>query len=133
MVIYMKSIAGDSLTISSHPTTAGAGLARAHPAGSPVELVKVITYQQTINPMVYPFEPHLIRVDSAVTYSFDWQKMAAGQIEDLQVSDLVHAVNISLTGRTSKPDPRYTHPVWGDNFRRYSLSAQISARNTQRL
>jgi type IV pilus assembly protein PilW len=41
----------------------------------------------------------------------------------------IREVAISLTGKTSLPDPSYTHPTEGDNYRRLTLSAEVSPRN----
>ena len=41
----------------------------------------------------------------------------------------IREVAISLTGKTSLPDPNYTHPTEGDNYRRLTLSAEVAPRN----
>ncbi len=41
----------------------------------------------------------------------------------------IREVAISLTGKTSLPDPSYTHPTEGDNYRRLTLSAEVLPRN----
>ncbi len=38
-------------------------------------------------------------------------------------------VTITLTGRTERPDPNYTHPVHGDGYRRYTLKTTVVCRN----
>lgn len=38
-------------------------------------------------------------------------------------------VTITLTGRTDQPDPRYTHPVHNDHYRRYTLETTVVCRN----
>jgi len=43
--------------------------------------------------------------------------------------ELIKAVTISLTAKTSQPDPNYTHPTEGDNYRRLTLSAEVAPRN----
>ncbi len=43
--------------------------------------------------------------------------------------DDIRKVTISLTAKTSQPDPNYTHPTEGDNYRRLTLSAEVSPRN----
>lgn len=38
-------------------------------------------------------------------------------------------VDIKITARTTKPDPDYTHPTYGDHYRRYTLTSVITPRN----
>ena len=53
----------------------------------------------------------------------------AENIEDLQISQSGNSINVSLTARTTKPDPEYTHPTYGDHYRRYTLTSVITPRN----
>ncbi len=41
----------------------------------------------------------------------------------------IRKVAISLTAKTSQPDPNYTHPTEGDKYRRLTLSAEVAPRN----
>jgi hypothetical protein len=41
----------------------------------------------------------------------------------------IREVAISLTGKTSLPDPSYTHPTESDNYIRLTLSAEVAPRN----
>ncbi len=41
----------------------------------------------------------------------------------------IREVAISLTSKTSQPDPSYTHPTESDNYRRLTLIAEVSPRN----
>ncbi len=43
--------------------------------------------------------------------------------------DAIATITISLTGRTGEPDPRYTHPVHSDHYRRYTLDTTVVCRN----
>jgi len=123
-------VAGDTLTISIHPTLSK-GLRYDYQPGTPIELVRVVRYEIR-NPVgVYPFEPHLIREMADETYTAEWHKMCAGNIEDLQITRNTHSVDLALTGRTSKPDRYYTHPVTGDHFRRMDLTRRIQPRNAR--
>ena len=38
-------------------------------------------------------------------------------------------VDIKITAKTSKPDPDYTDPTYGDHYRRYTLTSAITPRN----
>jgi len=56
----------------------------------------------------------------------------AENIEDLQISPIPWSgdpINVSLIVRTSKPDPDYIHPTYGDHYRRYTLTSVITPRN----
>lgn len=53
----------------------------------------------------------------------------AENIEDLQISQSGNSINVSLTARTTKPDPDYTDPTHGDHYRRYTLTSVITPRN----
>jgi hypothetical protein len=123
-------VAGDTLTISVHPTLSR-GLRYDYQAGTPIELVRVVRYEIRSPVAVYPFEPHLIREMADQTYGAEWQKLCAGNIEDMQITRNNHSVDLALTGRTSRPDPNYTHPVEGDNFRRMNLARRIQPRNSR--
>lgn len=41
----------------------------------------------------------------------------------------VSRIRIRITTRASKTDPSYTHPVFGDRYRRYSLESFVTPRN----
>lgn len=124
----VTSMAGNVLGVSGSPTVE-VGLEFNIEAGAPVELVSVVTYKWVSNPSQYPYVPHLQRIESSRTYSFEWQKMAAGNIETFNVSTTGKVVNISITGRTSKPDYSYTHPVKGDHYRRFTVSTRVVKKN----
>jgi len=129
----VKGVAGDTLTVSTHATQSmNKVLGDPYPVGSPVELVKVITYTIKNDPSTYPKMPYLHRSDSAAPASFDWQNMVATGIEDLQLS-LIRATNpavwqISLTARSTQPDPNYTDPTRGDQYRRRTMTTQVRLR-----
>jgi prepilin-type N-terminal cleavage/methylation domain-containing protein len=41
----------------------------------------------------------------------------------------IRVIEITITARTSKPDPNYTHPTEGDGYRRYTLTSYITPPN----
>ena len=43
--------------------------------------------------------------------------------------EYIKVVKVSLTAKSSRPDPAYVHPVYGDHFRRTSFSTSIKPRN----
>ncbi|MBU4287938.1 MAG: prepilin-type N-terminal cleavage/methylation domain-containing protein [Proteobacteria bacterium] len=53
----------------------------------------------------------------------------AENIEDLQISQTGNSINVSLIARTTKPDPDYTDPTYGDHYHRYTLTSVITPRN----
>ena len=56
----------------------------------------------------------------------------AENIEDLQISQLPqpgNSIRVVLIARTSKPDPDYTDPIYGDHYRRYTITSVITPRN----
>ena len=44
-------------------------------------------------------------------------------------NDKIRQIKITITARTTKPDPDYTHPTDGDHYRRYTLTSVITPRN----
>jgi len=41
----------------------------------------------------------------------------------------IRQIKITITAKTTKPDPDYTDPTYGDHYRRYTLSSVITPRN----
>ena len=124
---------GAVLTVSTHPTALGSGLAYNHPAGSTIELVDVVTYQCVTNTDAYPYRPYLIRNDAfASTSTNPVHRMVAAGIENLQLAVTSGAVRVDMTARTAYPERGYTHPTAGDRYRRTALSATVTARNPVR-
>ena len=124
------SITGDNLTISTHPTDTGRGLMHSHPAGSPLELVQVVTYSCNLSPTGFPHRPYLIRDNHSAAFISDLQKIVGLGIDDLQVKQNSNSVTIAVTGRTSHPDAEYTHPAKGDHYRRDVITTTVYPRNT---
>jgi len=48
-------------------------------------------------------------------------------------SALANTVTITLIGRTADIDPDYTHPTYGDHYRRYTLAVTVTPRNLAAL
>jgi Tfp pilus assembly protein PilW len=121
------SIAGDTLTVSSSPTSVNS-LKFRYGVGASVELVKVITYSWGDGSSTYPHTQYLKRWDNVTSFDAEWKKMAASNIEDFQISGTNKVYTISLTGRTAKKDLMYVHPVKNDNYRRVTYSVQAAVR-----
>lgn len=41
----------------------------------------------------------------------------------------IRMVRLTLTAKSSRPDPHYVHPLYGDHFRRITLTSTIQPRN----
>jgi type IV pilus assembly protein PilW len=52
-----------------------------------------------------------------------------GPLNTNQLRSFIRQVSIVINSRTAARDPKYTHPVEGDNFRRRALTSNISLRN----
>lgn len=123
-------VAGDSLTISTDPALTGDGLTRAYPAGTPLELVKVITYSLELSPTGFPHRPYMLRDDNTGELTNDLQKMVAVGIDDLQATFSTNMAQIMMRVRATAPEMGYTDPDVGDQYRRESRSTTIRLRNT---
>ncbi len=125
------SISGDALTITASPTASGVGLKNAYPPGTPIELVSVVTYESNPSPAGFPFTPYLLRYVNQSTPPIDVAEgIAALDIELFQVSSGANqAVDLSLRGRTPLQDGNYTHPDFGDGYRRQTLATRVFPRN----
>jgi len=109
---------GSTLTIDTNTAITGdQGLSGDYGANIPIYLVKVITYSIVSNTLT-----RNENTDAG-------QQPLAENIEDLQISQSGNFVNVSLTARTARPDPDYTHPTHGDHYRRYTLTSAITPRN----
>ncbi len=99
--------------ITGEPDTINlsAGLTNSYSIGSTVQTVEQITYDL-----------------DGITLRRNDQPLAEN-IEDLQISQSGNSINVSLIARTSKPDPDYTDPTYGDHYRRYTLTSVITPRN----
>lgn len=127
-------IMGDQVTISTHPLTAGRGLAYGYPAGTPVESVETVTYSCRPATNAFPYQPLLIRdVAGGGGGTNWWTKAVAEGIEDMQIVRSGYGYRVSLTARTREPDPTYRHPQKGDGYRRMTLAAEVLPRNSALL
>ncbi len=64
------------------------------------------------------------------TYNATWQPICEN-IESLHLTygSGNKAITVTITGKTPQLDPRYTDPTYGDHYRRYTLTSQVTARN----
>jgi len=118
----VTGISDSTLTIDTDPGAGGnQGLSRGYEASTPIYLVKVITYSIV--------EENNIPILKRNENTGGGRQPLAENIEDLQISQSGNSINVSLIARTSKPDPDYTDPTYGDHYRRYTLTSVITPRN----
>jgi hypothetical protein len=120
------SIADDTLTVSVDPTSSGLGLRYAYPIGTPVELVKVVTYSWGND--YAPYGQYLKRWDNDDVTIVEWQKMIASNIEDFQITGAGKRYVVSMSGRVANMDPWYTHPTRNDHYRRTTVAITCQSR-----
>jgi hypothetical protein len=123
------SVAGDKVTISKDPSSAGIGLSYDHSVDTPVELVKIVSYScssitNTTPPLIF-----LMRDDHTGDLPNAVDRIYAVGVENFQVSATSNSVTMALTGRTTLEDERYTHPTEGDGYRRSDLQTRVTLRN----
>ncbi len=121
-------VTGDQLTISKDPAAAGVGLDYEYPAGTPIELVKMVTYSCGSTATTDPALIYLMRDDHTSDYPNWVDRIVAVGIEHLEVSGTGNSVQLALTGRAQEEDDAYTHPTEGDGFRRSTLSSLVTLR-----
>jgi prepilin-type N-terminal cleavage/methylation domain-containing protein len=108
----------NTITIDTDPTTSGPdGLRWNYPADTPVELLKVVTYDIV--------GTTLRRNEN----TDDSAQPLAENIEDFRVTSTGNSLTLSLIGRTTNPDTKYTHPTYKDHYRRIELSSRVRLRN----
>lgn len=119
------SISGVTLTIDTDPNVNGnQGLINSYPASTSnnpinVYLVRRITYTIDVS------DKELARNENTGAGS----QPVSSDIVDLQATLNGSLVTVILTGRTSREDPAYTDPTFGDGYRRRSLTMSIRVRN----
>jgi len=114
----VQTVVGDTLTVDMDPVTPGnQGMAVDYPAGTPIEVVKVVTYHLVGTTLMR--DENLGEGDQPVV----------DNIEDFQVTRVGNTVTASLTARAAKPDPDYTDPDHGDGYRRLTYAPQVELRN----
>lgn len=132
----ITAISGDTLSISTSPT-ASDSLNFGYGKGSSVELIKVITYSWGDDSATYPYTKYLKRYDNVRTYPKEFYKMIASNIEDFQISGqgeipgqgMGADYKVTITGRATKEDISYTHPVKKDHYRRLSYTMDATTRS----
>lgn len=121
----ITAISGVTLTVDTDPYASGnQGLINSYPASAPgnpvnVYLVKRITYT------VDTTGNKLTRNENAG----EGGQPVASNMVNLQITQSNPRATITLTARTRRGDPTHTDPVFGDGYRRRSLTMSIRVRN----
>lgn len=123
------SRSGDTLTISTSPTSAGQGLRYAYGAGSPIERVDLVTYRCASNAGPFGTYPFLVRDASYDSTTNQWDKMVAEYIEDIQLDATNLVVRARVRGRTSQTAVHPNAASAGDGFLRYAVETDVLPRN----
>lgn len=121
----------NTITIDTDPVTEGEqGLAHTYRAeATPVELLQVITYAIDIDAHNYAIPTPVLKRN---THTGGHAQPLAEYIENLRITRDGAMLTITLTGRAPKPDPTYTHPVYSDKYRRFTVTARVRLRNATR-
>lgn len=45
------------------------------------------------------------------------------------ISSDIRQIEITIEAKTAKPDPNYSHPTYGDGYRRYTLTSRVTPPN----
>ena len=110
----------NEVTIDTDPASKKLdGLRWNYPAGTPVELLKVITY-------VIDAQTKTLKRDENTGGG---AQPLAENIEVLRATLTGNSLTLSLTGRTTREDASYMHPVKLDHYRRINLSSRVRLRN----
>jgi hypothetical protein len=119
-----------TLSISVHPTNI-TGLQNPYPAGSTLELVKLVEYDwEPANGPSGLGYPYITRADDAAIHAGGghWE-VSSGYIEDFQISAVDSEFTVAVTGVASGPDLRYYNPVHQDHLRRRTVWGIARLRN----
>ena len=128
-LVRIVSISGDILNISTDPSL-NAPLRYSHPAGAPIELVKVYRYAIIPPEAGWDWLPWCLkRSDEAQGNGLWIQDAITAGIETMQFTITDSIVDIRLRGRALKPDLSHKDPVFGDNYHRLTVDDSVFMRN----
>jgi type II secretory pathway pseudopilin PulG len=135
------NISGNQLGIDCDAVTAGvqgiqravSGLPNSYRAGAEVGLMKVVTYavfnETNDSSHANHREGHPVLAKICNSDDSDDYAQIAEDIESMEIQAQGEDVEITLIGRTLKPDSGYNNPIFGDHYRRRTLSSMVQIRN----
>lgn len=122
---------GDTVEIDTNPDKAGRqGLSGIYLESFtdqlPVEVLDIITYKIDMDHANYTVPTPVLKRDENTGGG---AQPLAEYIETLSLTRDDKLMTVSLTARTSEPDPKYRHPTAHDGYRRLTLSSTVQLRN----
>ena len=124
----VTAVNGNTLTVSTDPSIS-AGLKYAHAAGEPVELVQVLRYSIAPPESGWQIGSYLKREDFSGNTTAWYQSGVTDGLEDLQATRTGAVVRVALRGVSRSPERGWRDPVFGDSFRRITLTNTVFMRN----
>jgi len=118
----------DRLFVSTDPIRPDRGLEHYYPAGTPIELVKVVTYSTAVLEDAQDTLFCLLRDDGEQGAGSVMQRATAVCVERLDVSLDGNVVNVSLNGKSTRPAHRFA-PSGGDGYMRMTVGSSFVIRN----
>lgn len=125
----ITAISGDLLTITTHVSLTGRGLRFSHPAGAPLELVKILEYGCEPSATNVLRRPLLFQDDHRGLLTNSLQQVVALGIDDFQASSSNNTVYIQMSALSQHAERGYTDPVHGDAYRRIAIRGSALPRN----
>ena len=95
------------------------------PAQRPIELISVLTYKVVMDERHDGAPTPVLKRDANTGGG---AQPLAEHIEDLRFTRNGDMLTVTLTARTSTPDPHYTHPQAQDGYRRLTLTSTVRLR-----
>jgi type II secretory pathway pseudopilin PulG len=95
------------------------------PSQCPIELISVLTYKVVMDERHDDAPTPVLKRDANTGGG---AQPLAEHIEDLRFTRDGDMLTVTLTARTSAPDPRYTHPQAQDGYRRLTLTSTVRLR-----
>jgi type IV pilus assembly protein PilW len=68
-------------------------------------------------------------VEHIESLAFVYYDGGGGALSIPPVLSSVRKIQVTITARSALPDERYVDPVYGDHYRRYTLTSQVTPRN----
>ncbi|MGA1796333.1 MAG: PilW family protein [bacterium] len=129
------SISNSWLYIDTNPYWGGCqGLVNVggYRAGTEVGVVNVVSYavfnDKNDSTFTYHDKGHPVLARKCNIWEFE---ALVEDIESLEVTAQGNDVQISIVARTSKEEPEYTNPHYGDHFRRRTMTSMVKVRNRE--